>query len=276
MPAKPQSNVEPAHPSQGFRDANTSFQLAFIGDLTPNNQPLTLLNALYTLRAMQQQNICLQWFTHSPKKAYLAEIQQSITNLGLTQAVDIIDLDKTVHSINDILNKTDIYTCLSDQRNTGLLYAAQKRVPIVALHTPEQDSSYNQLGLRTQILNAEHYAATLQQVIINPRLRSALIKAALDTVQPTETQSQLSVRIEGPYDSSYSLAIVNREFARALHQLEPNRVGLYSTEGGGDFPANPAFLQQDPEIAHIAEQSLTQPEVETCLRLLYPPRVSGM
>ncbi|MFT2099737.1 glycosyltransferase family 4 protein [Marinomonas sp. 2405UD66-6] len=276
MPAKPQSNVEPAHPSQSFRDANTSLQLAFIGDLTPNNQPLTLLNALYTLRAMQQQNICLQWFTHSPKKAYLTEIQQSITNLGLTQAVDIVDLDKTAHSINDILNKTDIYTCLSDQRNDGLLYSAQKRVTIVALHTPEQDSSYNQLGLRTQSLNAEHYAATLQQVIINPRLRSALIKAALDTVQPTKTQSQLSVRIEGPYDSSYSLAIVNREFARALHQLEPNRIGLYSTEGGGDFPANPAFLQQDPEIAHIAEQSLTQPEVETCLRLLYPPRVSGM
>jgi O-antigen biosynthesis alpha-1,2-mannosyltransferase len=88
---------------------------------------------------------------------------------------------------------------------------------------------------------------------------------------------QLTWRIEGPFDSTYSLALLNRETARALNELG-HRVVLHSTEGPGDFPPNPVFLQLNPDLAEmnrrVADSSAGSTDITS--RNLYPPRVSGM
>jgi glycosyltransferase involved in cell wall biosynthesis len=87
----------------------------------------------------------------------------------------------------------------------------------------------------------------------------------------------LTWRIEGPFDSTYSLALLNRETARALTELG-HRVVLHSTEGPGDFPANPDFLALNPDVAalHARATSLGQDAVDVTSRNLYPPRVADM
>lgn len=84
-------------------------------------------------------------------------------------------------------------------------------------------------------------------------------------------------RIEGPFDSSYSLALVNRETARAMAELGW-RVALHSTEGPGDFPANPAFLATNPDLAgmHARADKVSPKASYAVSRLLYPPRVDDM
>lgn len=84
-------------------------------------------------------------------------------------------------------------------------------------------------------------------------------------------------RIEGPFDSSYSLALVNRETARALAALG-HRVILHSTEGPGDFTADPKFLSKNPDLAamHLLSSTVSQVEADITSRNLYPPRVSDM
>lgn len=83
---------------------------------------------------------------------------------------------------------------------------------------------------------------------------------------------------EGPFDSSYSLALINREMARALETLQPNSVALFSTEGPGDYDPNQNYLQSDPQILALWHRSqaveFNPPSVT--LRNLYPPRVTGM
>ena len=54
--------------------------------------------------------------------------------------------------------------------------------------------------------------------------------------------------IEGPFDSSYSLALLNRELARALRDANID-VQLRSSEGPGDFDPDPAFLGRNPDLA---------------------------
>ena len=51
---------------------------------------------------------------------------------------------------------------------------------------------------------------------------------------------KLTWRLEGPFDSSYSLALLNREIALALDALGHN-VALHSTEGPGDFEPTHSF-----------------------------------
>lgn len=87
---------------------------------------------------------------------------------------------------------------------------------------------------------------------------------------------QYNWRLEGPFDSSYSLALLNRETARGLAAIgQP--VSMHSTEGPGDFEPSPEFLEGNPDIAHIHALSRNpafRPGIIS--RNLYPPRVNDM
>ena len=84
-------------------------------------------------------------------------------------------------------------------------------------------------------------------------------------------------RIEGPYDSSYSLALVNRELARALERGGAS-VTLHSSEGPGDFAPDASFLAANPDLARLAARAEQQPPEMASLttRNMYPPRVLDM
>ena len=88
---------------------------------------------------------------------------------------------------------------------------------------------------------------------------------------------KLDWRIEGPFDSSYSLALLNRETALALEALG-HKVQLHSTEGPGDFDPAPDFLKANPSLAKLYKRSLKKnpAEAEVTSRNLYPPRVADM
>ncbi|AHG62792.1 glycosyltransferase [Advenella mimigardefordensis] len=88
---------------------------------------------------------------------------------------------------------------------------------------------------------------------------------------------KLTWRLGGPFDSSYSLAIVNRHLALALGR-QGHHVALHSTEGPGDFPANKAFLDANPELArmHAYNEEADDDKINVSSRNLYPPRVNDM
>ena len=87
----------------------------------------------------------------------------------------------------------------------------------------------------------------------------------------------LTWRVEGPFDSSYSLALLNREVAKALASLNHN-VLLHSTEGPGDFLPDETFLLKNPELAEMHRRSISvlQCNSDVASRNLYPPRVADM
>jgi glycosyltransferase involved in cell wall biosynthesis len=87
----------------------------------------------------------------------------------------------------------------------------------------------------------------------------------------------LKWRIEGPFDSTYSLAVLNRETARALAALG-HTVILHSTEGPGDFAANRQFLElnSDLDVMHRRVEHYPGDTVDALSRNLYPPRVHDM
>ena len=89
--------------------------------------------------------------------------------------------------------------------------------------------------------------------------------------------TNITWRIEGPFDSSYSLALVNREVARALESLG-HRVVLHSTEGPGDFSPNVQFLSENANLAKLNRRSyeVAHEDADVVSRNLYPPRVADM
>ncbi len=82
--------------------------------------------------------------------------------------------------------------------------------------------------------------------------------------------------IEGPFDTSYSLAILNRNFALGMYELGQN-VLLRSTDGPGDYEPDSDFLERNKIINDFYEQGLNNKEkFFICTRNLYPPRVNDL
>jgi len=96
-------------------------------------------------------------------------------------------------------------------------------------------------------------------------------------LRPAPLPTNIHWRIEGPFDSSYSLALVNREIARAL-AAQGHSVALHSTEGPGDFDPDPGFLAGHPDLAAMHRRALEAAHIDADVvsRNLYPPRVADM
>lgn len=82
----------------------------------------------------------------------------------------------------------------------------------------------------------------------------------------------LGIAVEGPFDSSYSLSIVNQNMALSLSKN--NSVSLCSTEGMGDFKPNEHYLRSHPDIDALYRNE--QDDIDVTIRNLYPPRANAM
>ncbi len=116
-----------------------------------------------------------------------------------------------------------------------------------------------------------------ETIEIQEHKASAVLMRLYRAIRFAPLDEQITWRIEGPFDSSYSLALINRETALALDALGHD-ISLHSTEGGGDFEPSKPFLAAHPRIAELYGKSIgqTEQQIDVCSRILYPPRVADM
>lgn len=83
--------------------------------------------------------------------------------------------------------------------------------------------------------------------------------------------------VEGPFDSSYSLAKLNREFVKSMQEIGIS-VSIRNTDGPGDYLPNIDYLKDHSQILKLlsikGDEHSKQSDV--CSRNLYPPRVNDM
>lgn len=137
-------------------------------------------------------------------------------------------------------------------------------------------SSYDKLIREFRAIRSESESPTKQDF----RLASEIIAAnldALDRIAIKQGKLRRLWRIEGPFDSTYSLALLNRETARALIARGED-VSLHSTEGPGDYAPDEAFLAKShPDILQLWRESASKTNLaDVVSRNLYPPRVDDM
>lgn len=152
--------------------------------------------------------------------------------------------------------------------NAGIL--VNKKDPIVIAELI--DLLINESKVRERIIKIQKYRLEdfdLQKV---KEKVGSIISKVINNLEGEE----INYQIEGPFDSSYSLALVNREMALALNQLYPEKVALYSTEGYGDFEPNSNFLSKNPDVDNLWERSNSSVRPFVVTRNLYPPRVLDM
>src|SRR5580698_4383137 len=102
-----------------------------------------------------------------------------------------------------------------------------------------------------------------------------LARFAKRVATPRAESARETWQVEGPFDSFYSLAVVNREFARALRRAGEN-VALVSRDGPGEYPADIEFLADNPDLAEMVEHGWIAGTPAVAFRFQYPPHVRAM
>ena len=86
---------------------------------------------------------------------------------------------------------------------------------------------------------------------------------------------ELSVRVEGPFDSTYSLAVVNAGLAQGLAGLAD--VGCTLAVAPGDQVApDELTMRKNPQVAHLWTRSRHAGHPDAIIRNCYPPLPEGM
>lgn len=297
------------------QDLDDSINLLFIGRICENKRQLDLLDVLYEYLHLTDQPVRLILVGGVTSGAYLDKIQLRITELGLENNVMLMGKIPDAQLLG-LYRQADAFISLSEHEGFGmpLIEAMLFDVPVLAHGVSSIPDTLGVGGLSLAENNPSHMAALLHLLFSEPGLKRRVIQAQRVNVQrfesasvrtqlaqylaqylpqlpqlpqavpsspapaaaPSQLPANLRWQVEGPCDSSYSLAIVNRELAKAL-SLAGADVALRSLEGGIDTVPDSGFLVSDQLAGDLYRKSLEagrQPNIS--LRFCYPPRLSGM
>ncbi len=83
----------------------------------------------------------------------------------------------------------------------------------------------------------------------------------------------LEVQVQGPFETSYSLAMTNRKLAEGLSADPGYAVSIYATEGPGDYAPRTEDLTSIPAATALYGRSQGVPYPHVVIRQMHPPRV---
>lgn len=287
--------------------SDEAFKILFVGRIVTNKCQEDLLRVVDQLRRLTSRPVKLILAGGlGAGAAYRDRLVDMQRQLGLEKCVEFagkVDDQR----LKALYRGCDVFLSLSEHEGfcVPVIEAMEFDLPVVAFASSALPETVGQGGLLLDDKDPLRVAATLKVLAEEPDFRRRLVLAGrlnvrrfarsqsirglarflvdrldVEVDEPTaagdaDNNVPRNWRVEGPFDSSYSLALVNRSLAQSLTSPQ-TRVGLHSTEGDGDFTPDEEFLAQTPEIATLWQQGQQMERPDVVLRNLYPPRVSGM
>lgn len=280
-----------------------ALRLLFVGRIAPNkcqHQLITLLPALQAAIAAPVELHLLGGISVPSYRTYLDEL---VRRHGLESSV-FLPGKVTDPVRNACLREADLYLSLSEHEGFGipLLEAMAAGCPVAAYASGAIGQT---LGGAGRLLRNKHPDVLVPEILAlleSPlarrkqterqyqrlqefsrsrlllRLADFLSRQGLAPVMPVAVPMQRELgailRLEGPFDSHYSLALVNREIARAARRSGAT-LHLHNTEGGGDYPLDRAFIEREaPDLLPSFLPGGRRASVG--MRNLFPPRISRL
>ncbi len=278
------------------------YNMVFVGRISENKCQHDLISIFSHLRRRMDVPVRLILAGDVSSQEYLARLQRMCAELHLGDSVEFTGKISD-ESLSAIFQTADVYVSMSEHEGFGmpLIEAMAHDVPVIAYNSTTIADTIGQGGLLLSRKDHAQTAALLRVLADEPILRRRILLAQRQNLLRFERQTlrdalagflesigmavnrhpsarqetSPEIRIEGPFDSSYSLALVNREFARALHAGGID-VALHAADGPGDYVPDAKFLKADPVCAEMWRRAQQGRTPNVLLRDMYPPRVTHM
>lgn len=187
----------------------------------------------------------------------------------------------------------DVFLCMSEHEGFGvpLLEAMSLRTPVVAYDSSAVRETMDGAGVLCSDKNYPMIAALCNELVINGDFRERLLArqdTRIEQLKKTDTRKLLlkvignltsgqrkrTIQLQGPFETSYSLAIVNRKLIEAMSGLSADDdISIFATEGPGDYEPKKRDLDAVPRAAALWEKSKDVVYPDVTIRNMYPPRV---
>jgi glycosyltransferase involved in cell wall biosynthesis len=300
LPSKPwDSNV--------VHDAAETLTLLFVGRISPNKCQEDLIAIARILRIMLDQPFQLVLVGgYSRLDTYFRKLAALVKAEGLEKQVRFMGKVPDAQ-LYGWYRAADIFVCMSAHEGFGvpLIEAMAFDVPVIAYKSSSVPDTLGKAGIRVARKDPKAVAALISILVRDRAMKRALIEDQRRRVADFSTpvletrffrfltdqgifvpnppdpeffsgSPPLSYQVEGPFETSYSLALVNRETALALDRKYPGRVGLFATEGPGDYAPDPTAVRAFPGLESLWQRGEKSSRADVVIRNLYPPRVADM
>jgi glycosyltransferase involved in cell wall biosynthesis len=289
------------------RAAPDIFTVLFVGRVAPNKCQHHLIAVFrHLVKLLKRPARLVLVGGYSEGDPYYASLRQWVDALGLSD--NVIFTGKVSNADLYAWYRTaDVYVSLSEHEGFGvpLIEAMAFDVPVVAYRSTTIPYTLDGSGLLVSRKDFAQVAATVSVLANDRALRREILlgqRRRLHDFSPQRLREGLAdflcreglelprsgpagrplparqptVQIEGPFESSYSLAIVNRELGFAFEKQTPGSVALFATEGPGDYPADQRQIRAHPGLEELWKRSRKCYPADIVIRNLYPPRVHDM
>lgn len=276
-----------------YRDRKTN--ILFVGRIYPNKRHDALIKAFacYQRIINPSSRLFLIGQYKGAMEEYLSRLKDLVKTL---KCEEVYFMGHVSHAeLIAYYSLADIFLCLSDHEGfcVPLLESMFFRIPVIAYRAGAVPEILNGAGVLVEDQDPLTIAETIDLLSKQPDLRKAVLQrqdrrlreftndkvelllreALIGSMSSEESRTRpLSVCIEGTFEDSYSLSIVNRNLGLALDE-EGVRVNFYATGRPGDYI--PRFnMQTKPRVKELWQRMTLIPDVS--IRNTYPLCIDGM
>lgn len=265
--------------------------ILFVGRVVWNKRQLELVKAFFVYQKCFNENSRLILVGDTGMQGYVQEIISLTKQLGIEDKV-LLTGKVSEEKLKAYYETADVFLCMSEHEGFGvpLLEAMKMGVPVVACRSSAIPETMDGAGVLVNQKNYGIIAAMMDELVTNRELASRLTGYQRQRITKLEQQDsekillnavnnlltngrKKTIQMQGPFETSYSLAIVNRKLIEALDDQGQYDVSIYCTEGPGDYLPKEQDLKDKPHAKRLWEKSASVPYPDVTIRNMYPPRV---
>jgi glycosyltransferase involved in cell wall biosynthesis len=279
------------HASRAGRPADASDWL-FVGRVVPNKRQVQLVEAFARYAAGFNSSAKLRLVGDLSMTEYVSEVVSEIERRGLAGQVLLLGKVSETQLWNSY-RRSGVFVCMSEHEGFGvpLLEAMASGLPVIASDhaaTPEtmggagilihDDDPWLVAGIAATLDRDRVFAARLvehqdRRLLAIENFDVAGVLAMVIAEAASDGLRLKTLQVQGPFETTYSLAVLNREVAVGLDRLGSFDVSIYATEGPGDYTPSDLDLMQFPQATKLYERRLSSPFPDVVIRQMFPPRV---
>ena len=294
---RPDSLLDETPNKSILRTLNNTFNLLFVGRICTNKKQADLVRIFDTYRHKFDSDARLllvgTWVGY---EEYAEEVRADISRRKLDDAVSLTGRVSAAE-LAAYYRSGSVLVCASEHEGfcVPLLEAMSFGLPVIAYAEAAVPETLGDAGILLDSKEPEVWCEVIQELRRNQQFRAEVLnkqRQRLAEIGVEKTQCKLleivngleqcspiriskpTIQIQGPFETSYSLAVVNRHLALALDQMGDFDASIHCTEGPGDYTPKEADLVDKPAakwLWHKSKMLSEQPDV--VIRNLYPPRV---
>jgi glycosyltransferase involved in cell wall biosynthesis len=223
---------------------------------------------------------------------YVDLVRADAARLGVAERVVLLGKISERQLIS-AFSGAGVYVSLSEHEGFGvpILEAMAAGVPVVAFGAAAVPETMGGAGIILGAKDPALVAATVQSIREDAGLRDRLVRRQfqrVDQVHAFDTrrflarvirrasggQPPLEIQVQGPFETSYSLAQTNRNLALGLDRAPGCATSIFATEGPGDYEPHPDDLGRFPQATALFRRSAEVPYPHVAVRQMWPPRVT--